>query len=294
VTQPLTVGLVAPIFTNMPVWAADHLGLFADAGLAVTAKVLYGVQNVTSATKDGSAEIGLGTPEGVLSDPDGALVIVAGNASKLANGLIARRGIDTVADLRGCTVGVSHLTEGTALLATEMLAAHGLTAGSDYRLAAMGVASARWEAIQSGALDAGLQTPPHKYVAEDEGYPNLGEISDYVPDYQFTTVNVRADWARGHRETLRGFLGALARSTRWLYDEPRAAAELAAQVMATSPDYAGRDYRHFVSARSLAPDLALSTAGMAKVVEVMRAADTLPGDNDSWRARIDLSYLPAS
>ena len=96
-TQPLTVGLVAPIFNNMPVWAADHLGLFADAGLAVTAKVLYGVQNVTSAIKDGSTGIGLGTPEGVLSDPDGALVMVAGNASKLANGLIARRGIDTVA-----------------------------------------------------------------------------------------------------------------------------------------------------------------------------------------------------
>jgi NitT/TauT family transport system substrate-binding protein len=292
-TQPLTVGLVAPIFTNMPVWAADHLGLFADAGLTVTAKVLYGVQNVTNATRDGSAEIGLGTPESVLSDPDGALVIVAGNASKLANGLIARRGIDTVADLQGSIVGVSHLTEGTALLATEMLAAHGLEVGSDYRLEAMGVASARWEAIQSGALDAGLQTPPHKYIAEDEGYPNLGEISDYVPDYQFTTVNVRADWARSHEEALRGFLSALSRATQWLYDQPDAATELAAEAMATTPDYAGRDYRHFAAARSLAPDLALSPPGMAKVIEVMHAAGTLPDGDDSWRARIDLSYLPA-
>ncbi len=294
----LTVGLIAPIFNNMPVWAADHLGLFAGAGLAVSVQVMYGVQNVTSAITGGDIEIGLGTPEGVLSDPGGALVIVAGNASKLANGLIARRGIASIGDLRGATVGVSHQTEGTALLVTEMLAAHGLSAGTDYQLRAIGVASARWEAIMSGELDAGLQTPPHKYIATDEGYPNLGDISDYVPDYQFTTVNVRPGWAQANAGTLRAFLSALAAATRWLYGKPAAATELAARVMATTPDYARRDYQHFASSRSLAPDLALSQAGMAKVVAVMRAAGTLAapadgGDRDSWRARVDLSFLPA-
>jgi NitT/TauT family transport system substrate-binding protein len=213
-SSALTVGIVAPIFTNMPVWAADHLGLFAEAGLAVRPEVLYGVQNVTTATQQGSAQIGLGTPESVLSDPGASLVIVAGNASKLANGLIARRGIDSIEGLRGGIIGVSHPTEGTALLATQMLAAHGLTAGADYKLAAMGVAAARWEAIQAGELDAGLQTPPHKYIAQDEGYPNLGEVSDYVPDYQFTTVNVRPDWAREHAAELRAFLAALSRATQ--------------------------------------------------------------------------------
>lgn len=295
-TQSLTVGLVAPIFNNMPVWAAENLGLFAEASLTVTAKVLYGVQNVTSATLDGSVEIGLGTPEGVLSDPDGTLVIVGGNARKLANALIARRGIATIADLRGAVVGVSHATEGTALLVTEMLAAHGLRAGRDYRLEAIGVASARWEAIQGGKLDAGLQTPPHKYIAQDQGYPDLGEISDYVPDYQFTTVNARADWAAAHRGTLRAFLAALSRSTKWLYAEPDAATELAARVLATTPEYARRDYEHFATSRSLTTDLALSEPGMAKVIEVMRAAGTLPGPGGDagWRARIDLSFLPGS
>src|SRR5450755_648746 len=294
-TQSLTVGLVAPIFNNMPVWTAEHLGLFGDAGLTVTAKVLYGVQNVTSATRDGSVEIGLGTPEGVLSDPEGALIIVGGNARKLANALIARRGIAAIADLRGATVGVSHATEGTALLVTEMLAAHGLRAGRDYQLEAIGVASARWEAIQSGKLDAGLQTPPHKYLAQDQRYPDLGEICAYVPDYQFTTVNVRADWAAAHQETLRAFLAALARATRWLYDEPEAATDLAARALATTPGYARRDYEHFATSRSLTTDLTLSEPGMAKVVEVMRAAGTLPGPDDTgWRARIDLSLLPGS
>jgi len=286
----LAVGLVAPIFNNMPVWAAGHLGLFADAGLAVTANVLYGVQNVTRATQDGSVEIGIGTPEGVLSSPEGTLTIVAGNARKLANGLIARRGIASVPDLHGGTVGVSHLSEGTALLATEMLGAHGLQPG-EYQLKAIGVASARWELIQRGELDAGLQTPPHKYIAEDDGYPNLGEISDYVPDYQFTTLNVREEWADQHGDELRAFLGALSHATQWLYDEPAAATELATRALGTTPDYARRDYEHFASSRSLTPGLALSDAGMAKVVEVMRRAGTLSEAAD-WQHRIDLSFLP--
>ncbi len=294
-TQPLAVGLVAPIFNNMPVWVAEQLGFFAGEGLAVTAKVLYGVQNVTTATEDGSVQLGIGTPEGVLSDPASPLVIVAGNARKLANGLIARRGISSIAGLRGATVGVSHAREGTALLVTEMLAAHGLRAGQDYQIKAIGGASARWEAIQRGELDAGLQTPPHKYVAEDQGYPNLGEISDYVPDYQFTTINVRADWAAGNRETLRGFLRAMSRATQWLYDEPDMAVDLAAQALGTTADYARRDYRHFTASASLTPDLRLSGPGMAKVIGVMRAAGTLPGGEDGpWRARVDTSLLPAS
>jgi hypothetical protein len=33
---------------------------------------------------------------------------------------------------------------------------------------------------------------------------------------------------------------------------------------------------------------------MAKVIEVMRAGGTLAGDGADWRARIDLSYLPAA
>ena len=294
--ERLTVGLIAPIFNNMPVWAAEELGLFSRAGLNVSVDVLYGVQNVTDAVREGRVEVGVGTPESVLSDsggPDG-LVIVAGNASKLNNGLIAAGGITSINQLRGRTVGVSHPTEGTALLVSEMLASEGLLAGTDYQIKAIGVASARWKEIQAGSLDAGLQTPPEKYAAEDQGYVNLGDISDYVPDYQFTTLNVRRDWAAASRAIMSAFLGAMAAATGWLYDEPTAATALAGRVMKTSPDYARRDYEHFARTHSLATDLSLSAPGMAKGVEVMTRTGTLKAIDEVARAeRIDLSYLPA-
>lgn len=289
---PLTIGLIARIFNNMPAWAADRLGYFAQAGLEVDVEVLHGVQNVTTALKDGRLYLGIGTAEGVLSDRgEPALRIVGANARTLANGLIARKEIRSIPDLRGRTVGVSHPREGTALLVAEMLGRHGMTAGRDYEIRAIGVASARWEAIQRGELDAGLQTPPHKYLAEDLGYPNLGEIADYVPDYQFATLNVRAESIRVDPGTLRAVLSALSRATRWMAEEPDATVELATEVLDTTVDYARRDYAHFAATRSLTPDLLPSEAGMAEVLTVMRAGGTLPDDVDP-ASRIDLSLLP--
>jgi NitT/TauT family transport system substrate-binding protein len=296
--RPLTVGLVARIFNNLPVWVGQRNGHFADRGLAVHAEVLGGVGAVTEALRDGRVDIAIGTPESVLSDPapvdhPDALRIVAGNAHVLANGLIARRGIRTVGDLRGGVVGVSHVREGTALLVTQMLARHGLRPGRDFTIAAVGVAEKRWERIQAGSLDAGLQTPPHKYIAEDQRYTNLGDIIDVVPAYQFTTVNVRGGWAEAHRSELKGFLAGLSEATRRMYAEPAATIGLAAEMLGTTADYARRDYEHFTDRHSLHPGLLLSEAGMDAVCAAMTQAGTLAGDAAVRRtACIDLSYLP--
>jgi ABC-type nitrate/sulfonate/bicarbonate transport system substrate-binding protein len=299
-TMPrLKVGLVARIFNNMPVWVAEDQGFFADAGLDASSEVLYGVGNVTEALRAARVDVAIGTPESVLADPvdtpaEQALQIAGGNARTLANGLIARRGIRTVEQLRGGTVGVSHPTEGTGLLVAEMLDAYGLRGGRDYRIAAVGVAEQRSTMLRDGTIDAALQTPPHKYDAEDRGYVNLGDIARVVPEYQFTTINVRRMWGAEHRDTLRRVLAALSRATRWMYGNPEGAVSLATAVMGTSPDHARRDYAHFRSTRSLDPGLRLSESGMAKVIEVMTKAGTLVADTEASRAtRIELSTLPS-
>ena len=127
---------------------------------------------------------------------------------------------------------------------------------------------------------------------EDAGYPNLGDISDYVPDYQFTAFTVRRDWLPAHTDPLRRFLAVVAKATQWLYDQPTDAVRVAEIVMKTTPEYAQRDYDHFRRHRSLDPTLRLSPVGMAKVIQVMTTAGTLvPGT--VWQDRTDLSCLPA-
>ena len=47
-------------------------------------------------------------------------------------------------------------------------------------------AGARHRLLLDGKIDAGLQSIPWAYVAEDAGFNNLGAASDTVPDWQFT------------------------------------------------------------------------------------------------------------
>ena len=289
----LDVGLVAPVFNNAPLWVAEQTGLFAEHGIEVQVTVLFGVENVTNSLLDGSSQIAIGTPESVLSQPEPArLVIVGGNASKLSNALIARRGITSFAQIAGGTIGVSHETEGTGLLVREMMSANGIPQDA-YTVQAIGVASKRWEALVSGTIAAGLQTSPHRYIAEELGYPSLGQIADYVPEYQFTTVNARRDWLDEHPGIVRTFLRCLSQATAWMSTHRDETIAIAAERMSSTLQHTALDYEHFTSTHSLDPGLGLSAEGMDVVVRLMTRAGTLRATTARQRARrIDLALLP--
>ena len=76
----------------------------------------------------------------------------------------------------------------------EVLRQHGLHYPGDYEFAVVGVHPARWKALQEGTIDAAVQLIPLNFVAEDAGYNNLGEVTDYIPEIVFTGLIVdRAD-----------------------------------------------------------------------------------------------------
>jgi NitT/TauT family transport system substrate-binding protein len=54
-----------------------------------------------------------------------------------------------------------------------------------------GAVPPRQALLLSGGKDAGMQTEPHNYMAEDAGLTNLGPLSQWISDFQFTRINVR-------------------------------------------------------------------------------------------------------
>ncbi len=65
-----------------------------------------------------------------------------------------------------------------------MLEPNGLKSG-DYDYIFAGATSARFSALQSGAVDAAILTVPFNFYAESAGYTNLGFTFDYIPDMPF-------------------------------------------------------------------------------------------------------------
>ena len=183
--------------------------------------------------------------------------------------MIAQRRYQTLADLRGARLGTSSLTEGTCHLMEQMLAAHDLHQPKDFQFVLAGAHPQRWEALQAGTLDAAIQLVPFNYIAEEAGFPNLGDVDEYVPDFLFCAICTRLSWAEAHADSLVGLLRAFRRGTAAMYEDPESASAAVAQAMGTNPNHARRALTDLVRKKAIPQDLAIAPAAFATTVAAM-------------------------
>ena len=219
--EKIVFAAVSRNYFNMPVWIAQHQRMFADEGLDVAVELYEGVDEVTNRLRDGRAQLAYGITEHVVLDSEagGFLEIIGGNVSRLPFSLIAGKSIKTFDDLRGKTIGVSSLDAGSSSLVMKLLAARGLEYPRDYKMRAVGPILARWDMLQSGEIDAGLQGAPLNYIAVDQGFTSLCEPREEVPFFQFTSLNVDQRWAAANAATTMKFVRAFVRAHQWFFAE---------------------------------------------------------------------------
>lgn len=273
----IKVGIVSLTFFYVPVWAARDQGFFAAESLDVELPMLGNASQVEPLTL-GEMNVVIGTCEAVLQNAasGGPLRVVAGNTGKLSHSLIVNPRFARIEDMKGATFGILNMTEGSFFQLKEMLSKHGLHYPADYKVKEMGGVPPRHKALVAGTIDGGLQSIPWNYVAEDAGFRSLGDVVDYVPQWQFVSINVNNDWARAHRDVLVRFLRALARSTEWVYTHRAEAAAIAERELPTRLDYAERAWDYYTSTNALTRDMSVNREGMKKVIATQKAAGLLP------------------
>ena len=272
----LRVGGGAVGFNWLPVIAADRQGMFARRNLAVDIKRLGAVDKATAAVKNGDLDLVISPPEGAIRDcaNGGNLRIIAGNVNRLPLSLIANPRIHRVEDLRGARLGTSSLTEGTALYTMEVLRNHGLNYPGDYEFAVVGVHPARWKALQEGTIDAAVQLIPLNFVAEDAGYNNLGEVTDYIPEIVFTGLIVDRVAAENRRKHIIAFLQGVIEGTRWINDpaNDEALLVLTKELIQAEGKYRRQALEYMREKRVFSPDLSIPDAAFTKSIELMQKA----------------------
>jgi ABC-type nitrate/sulfonate/bicarbonate transport system substrate-binding protein len=275
--EKMSVGLVSRTFFNVPLWAAMEQGRFAADGIEV-ATTLLGSTSQVPPLLDGSLQVVIGSPESAMQNAaaGGPLRLIAGNAGKLVHSLIARAPVKRLEDLRGATIGILNMKEGTFFHIKTMLAAHGLNFPGDYKVTETGGVPPRHKALLEGAIDAGLQSVPWNFVAEDAGMNNLGNVIDHVPDWQFVSINANSEWAAANSDLLVRFLRTLSRATEWLYANRAAAAEIAAREMPAPLGHAERAWDHFTGTNALTRDLSVNIKGLEHVIATLRQSGHLP------------------
>jgi ABC-type nitrate/sulfonate/bicarbonate transport system substrate-binding protein len=292
----ISIGLVSRTYFNMPLWIAVEHGFLADESIEIQSTI-FGNASQVEPLLDGKFHVFIGSPEPAIQNAasGGPLRIVAGNAGKLVHSLIARAPFSRVEDLRGGTIGIFNFKEGTFFHVKTMLAAHGLHYPADYKVKETGGVPPRHKALLAGEIDAGLQSVPWNYVAEEAGMNNLGEAAAYVPDWQFVCVNVNGQWAAAHRDIVVRLLRAIRRATEWLYANRAASSVIAARELPAPLHHAERAWDFFTGTNALTQDCSVNVNGLAAVIATLRKTGDLPRDAPAEPAfYIDDSYLRAA
>ena len=143
--------------------------------------------------------------QAVLKGSDAAAVI--GGVANTIYSLIAKPGIQTIAELRGKVVALSAPPD-TITLSMRMLLAKGGLKDDDYRTKQIIGSTQRGECLASGACDAVPLGQPDDIVFQQKGFRKLGDSLEVMPNLQFNVIAVRRSWAAAHKDTV----AALARA----------------------------------------------------------------------------------
>ena len=278
---------------NLPVMAAQSQGFFARHGLAVTAKLTGGSDELRGGLAEGRYQLAIAAVDNAVAMAEVAKVdiaIVSGGDNSF-NHLIVQPEIASLADLRGQTVIVDAIATAYAFQLYEILKRSGLNPG-DYVVTPVGSTDRRAKSMIANKEDkATMLNPPFTTEAERAGLKDMGSVAKILGPYQASGVFVLRPWAAANSATLVSFLQAYIEGLRWSLDpaHKEAVTKLLAEGLGLPPEMAAATYAVAVDpAEGLAKDAKFDLAGFQNVLK-LRAKWTgkPPGPPEKY---LDLSY----
>jgi ABC-type nitrate/sulfonate/bicarbonate transport system substrate-binding protein len=159
----------------------------------------------------------------------------------------------------------------------------------------VGGSPTRWRLLKEGKIDVGLQPMPNSYEAEAAGFTNLGSVIPFVPDWQFTAVNVDQKWAQPNRNLVVRFLRALQRGREYINTNPQETAKIAAEELRSNVTLTARMLVDIEKYGMLDPQTAINVAGLKRVYQTLQKIGDIPEDKAfDLDVFTDLSYYQES
>jgi ABC-type nitrate/sulfonate/bicarbonate transport system substrate-binding protein len=185
-----------------------HDVVFAQSNAAV-------IQQVTAGSAQVSTNSGLVDPIRAI-EKGAPLAIVRLEVQAPPYSLLAKPTIKSIAELKGKLISVGGAKDITRIFVEQMLAPNGVKPG-EFDMTFAGATSARFSALQAGAVDAAILTPPFNFHARSAGFTLLAHATQYV-DMPFAGISVNANWAKANPATVRKVIEVYNKSFAWLYD----------------------------------------------------------------------------
>jgi ABC-type nitrate/sulfonate/bicarbonate transport system substrate-binding protein len=182
--QRITINYPTRTAQSWPIYIAKEGGYYEKYGL--DAEIVFGVSPVGIAMViSGQAAMTAYTLEQSMqaASKDGSLVMVGSPFKKSLFALMSNKSIQSMKDLRGKRIGITSIGDAPHNYSIGLIGKAGLTS-RDVQWVPVGTdVTGRAAALVGNRVDAAMLTAPVYFRLEQEGYRNLGNISDYDDIY---------------------------------------------------------------------------------------------------------------
>jgi NitT/TauT family transport system substrate-binding protein len=225
---PLKSAYVVLSTHTLPSWIADSEGFFKQQGLDVQFTYISGSTTAVPALAAGELGVLHATPaasvQAQLKGQD--TVILAQHIGTADNRLVARPGINSMADLKGKTVAATRPGTVADLVLREALKRNNLTPDKDVQITFLGDQPAMAAALQNGAVQAALVDVPFYLITVKAGAHVVFNTLDLHYPYPVDGVLSTRKFVREHPDQVVGFLKGYLQGLRFMRANPQKTQEI--------------------------------------------------------------------
>lgn len=265
---------------NLPIFAAQEHGYFADEGVAVDLtttpssvfqfeKLAAGDFDIAMTAFDNVAAYREGQGAAKLDGPADFHVLMGATQVELA--FVTAPDVAGYPGLKGRSIALDALATGFAFVLYEMLERGGLSL-DDVTMVPVGATPERWNSVKDGSHAGTLTIEPFTALARAAGFKVLDRSTGLFDSYQGGVVAASKAWAAANRDLVAGYLHGYLRGLDWTQapeNRAAAAALLMAKMPAIKPGVVDAVMDSLLSPRTgLTPEGAVLREGMQAVLQL--------------------------
>jgi ABC-type nitrate/sulfonate/bicarbonate transport system substrate-binding protein len=190
-----------------PLWVTKEAKLFEKYGNNVQLIFIQGAASAAAALTSGDAQVGMFSPQVVISTPGLDLVMFGRLGNTMDNRIFGRRGVKSIKEVK--RVAISRFGSNADFAARYLLQREGLRPDIDVALLQVGNQSNRIAATETNNADAAMLTPPMTLQARKLGMPLLVDASKLNIPYSSLFFVSRRPYVAKQRADLVNFTKAM-------------------------------------------------------------------------------------
>jgi NitT/TauT family transport system substrate-binding protein len=214
---PLIAGVSGPALNMIYCFIARDAKLWAKYNIDPKVVLFDAGSILAQAMMSGDVKFAISSgPATIAARTQGAdSIIVGAFVNTLPYSIVAAKGITTWDQLRGKKIAISRFGSGTDTAMRMVLKKFGLDPIKDVIILQIGTQPNRMQALQAGAIDATIVSPPLDLAAKKQGYQILVNVAELGIPYPQTVIETTDRFIREQPQTVKYFLKGFAEAARY-------------------------------------------------------------------------------